>query len=223
MFSKKWMGLLVSALALLLLQTGPFLTLTSADGPVEYTVSATLGLNVRSGPGIEYPRVRPALPYGTPVTVIEWGKDTQGRSWAKIGTSPDQWVAGWWLKPAEVTVANVHEAAHRDRLEELDPTFRASGFSPWLRAAGFTWSSLTLRTDQVIEETWSGRQWASGVPVVVTELQAPWPTAMTTDETVPHGRCLPVGPTSKLCTDVKGFTGRATLYVSVLNWAQLTP
>lgn len=119
--------------------------------------------------------------------------------------------------------ASDYEAAHRARLELLDPVFRSSGFEPWLRQAGFTWSSLTLRTDQVIEETWSGRQWASGVPVNVTGLNAPWPAAITTDVISIDGRCIEVGPSSKLCTDVTGFSGRATLYVDVQNWGQLAP
>lgn len=115
------------------------------------------------------------------------------------------------------------EAAHRARLEGLDPMFRSSGFDAWLKEAGFSWNTITYRTDQVIEETWKERQWASGIPVSVVGLNAPWPNALTTDEAVSQGRCIEAGPESKLCTDVTGFDGRATLYVDVQNWSQLNP
>lgn len=124
---------------------------------------------------------------------------------------------------AEQPSAAELEVKHKARLEKLDPTFRDAGYDAWLKRAGFTWDTIDYRTDQIIEETWSERQWASGLPVTVTDLDAPWPTALTTDEDVPNGRCITVGPESQLCTDVIGFDGRATVYVDVQNWSQLSP
>jgi len=114
--------------------------------------------------------------------------------------------------------------AHQRRLEALDPTYRTSGVVPWLSQAGFTWAVLDSSGAQVIEESWAGRRWASGLPVRAQALAATWPAALTTDRSTPvNGRCIAVTQSSQLCTDVAGFDGTATVYVSALNWCQLTP
>ena len=126
-------------------------------------------------------------------------------------------------KVTEQHSADELEEKHRARLEELDPIFRKSGFDAWLKKAGFTWDTIQYRTDQIIEETWSEEQWASGVPVTVTGLNTPWPCALTTNEYVPTGRHIEAGPENQLCTDVENFNGKATVYVDVQNWPELDP
>lgn len=128
----------------------------------------------------------------------------------------------------------VANEAHTKRLAELDPEFRQKGTFAWLIKAGFSFKGLSAKQDarQVEEETLTvdgnTRILASGVQVVVTNLDAPWPNALTTSDPSVEGKarvCVRPDPgnPSRLCTDVKGFTGEATLYADAQNWAQLAP
>lgn len=208
LFTLALLGLLVAAAP----------TLVSATGPSTYVVRSgdTLSGIAVHYPGVTWRDICTANGLAN-CNLITVGLQLAIPAAAAL-TAPVVSYAG--VAPAGV---NPYEAAHRVRLEQLDPTFRMSGFEPWLKVAGFSWSTLTLRTDQIVEETWSGRQWASGVPVVITGLSAPWPNALTTDAVVPSGRCVRAGPSSQVCVDVVGFSGRATLYVDAQNWAQLAP
>lgn len=124
--------------------------------------------------------------------------------------------------------------AHTKRLVELDPEFRQKGTFAWLVKAGFSFKGLSVKQEarQVEEETLTvdgnTRILASGVQVDVTDLDAPWPNALTTSDPSVVGKarvCVQPDPSnpSRLCTDVKGFNGKATLYVDAQNWAQLAP
>lgn len=124
--------------------------------------------------------------------------------------------------------------AHTKRLAELDPKFRQKGTFAWLVEAGFSFKGLSFLQEarQVEEETLTvdgnTRILASGVQVDVTGLDAPWPNALTTSDPSVVGKarvCVQPDPSnpSRLCTDVKGFSGKATLYVDAQNWAQLAP
>lgn len=124
--------------------------------------------------------------------------------------------------------------AHTKRLVELDPEFRQKGTFAWLNRAGFSFKGLSFLQEarQVEEETLTvdgnTRILASGVQVDVTGLDVPWPNALTTSDPSVVGKarvCVQPDPSnpSRLCTDVKGFSGKATLYVDAQNWAQLAP
>ena len=66
------------------------------DQSPRYIVSAEL-LNVRAGPGTEFSILRPPIPRGTPLELIEMGAD-----WAKVhiadGSGQDGWVRNLFIK-----------------------------------------------------------------------------------------------------------------------------
>ncbi len=129
----------------------------------------------------------------------------------------------------------IADEAHKKRLAELDPVFRDSSISKWLQTAGFRFSDLSgpkVEARQIEEETLvvdgNRRILASGVQVDVKDLDAQWPNALTTSDPSVKGKArVCIQPDTKnpslLCTDVKGFTGKATLYVDVQNWGELAP
>lgn len=123
---------------------------------------------------------------------------------------------------------------HVERLVQYDPVFRQSGALEWLTATGhITWAQNGIEARQVEEETrdYNGetRILASGLQVRVTDLSVTWPACFTTDsDDVPTGPSTRVyqpdlrNP-SKLWTNVQGFTGTATVYISCYEWAQIDP
>lgn len=116
-------------------------------------------------------------------------------------------------------------ASHEQRVRELAPEFWSNGVESWLRKAGYTWDTMTLRARQPEEETFGSDILVSGYQVEVNNLRFAYPAGMTTDRTVSNGRCYKPSPNnaSKVCTDVSGFSGTATLWVDVSNWGQLWP
>lgn len=111
-----------------------------------------------------------------------------------------------------------------ERLKDLDVIFTEQGPKAWLEAAGFTFTSLELDARQPEETLLGNKIVATGFQVKVTDLNANWPAGLTTDQPV-NGNCVKPDPNnlSKVCTNVRGFNGNATLYVDLQDWRQLAP
>jgi hypothetical protein len=137
--------------------------------------------------------------------------------------------------PADIEEAPawVHNllSAHETRVRELAPVYD-TGVENWLREAGYTWDTLELAARQPEEETFDaldGDQHdivVAGYQVEVSGLSFSYPAGMTTDNQVPAGaRCVQPDPQnpSKVCSDVTGFSGTATLWVDLQNWGQFAP
>lgn len=124
---------------------------------------------------------------------------------------------------------------HVERLVQYDPVFRQTGSAlDWLKASGdISWAANQIEARQVEEEArvvnGETRILVSGVQVRVTNLNVKWPACFTTDATN-----VPVGSEtrayqpdqrnpSRLWTNVTGFTGTATVYLSCWEWAQIDP
>lgn len=78
--------------------------LASADASAMYVVTASGGLNVRTGPGTNYPAIR-TLAYGTQVIVVQSYGD-----WRKISSPVSGWVNGWYLAASALTNLNMVHA-----------------------------------------------------------------------------------------------------------------
>ena len=102
--------------------------------------------------------------------------------------------------------------------------FKTEGVQAWLKKAGYTWNSLEVQARNPEEEVINNMILASGLQVKVTNLNASYPAGLSTDQPV-NGICVIPDPNnpSRLCTNVKGFNGNATLWTDASNWGQLAP
>lgn len=126
----------------------------------------------------------------------------------------------------EVKPSTASLASRTERLSALDQVFRTQGTEAWLRAAGYSWDTLKLRAKQPEEEFVNGRILASGMQVEATNLSAPWPASLTTDQPAgTAGQWLKAAENnpSQIGTNVTGFNGRATLWTDVTNWSPTNP
>lgn len=122
------------------------------------------------------------------------------------------------------------QEAHEARVRELAPTYDTS-VEAWLRAAGYSWDSLTLAARQPEEETFPALNGeghdivVAGYQVEVVGLSFSYPAGMTTDNAVSGARCVQPDAQnpSKVCTDVENFSGTATLWIDLQNWGQFAP
>ncbi len=94
MFRNRMLGLTAIVLA----------AFASTDASAMYVVNAAGGLNVRTGPGTNYPVIR-TLANGTSVIVVESSGD-----WRKISSPVAGWVNGWYLAAASLTNLNMVHA-----------------------------------------------------------------------------------------------------------------
>ncbi len=121
--------------------------------------------------------------------------------------------------------------SHEDWVRSLAEVYAEDGFETWLAEAGYEYDSVSRAARQPEELTFESEDGddsdivVAGMQVRATNLSFSWPAGMTIDREVEVGKCYQPDQEnpSKVCTDVVGFTGTATLWVSVIDWGQLDP
>jgi soluble lytic murein transglycosylase-like protein len=127
--------------------------------PVELQVSAEIGLNVRTGPGMEY-EIITALPFATTVVEIDRSGD-----WVKVNYDGEKgWSHGNWLVEAGSLRAVEAE------VEELPET---GGYAaPSGVCVDSTWNSVDCAPDYIAEAIFSAAAYYGVDPWVLARVAA---------------------------------------------------